>query len=465
MTRSLIALFALSMLAAAPKQGSFLDWGDSPQAYFLTFVERVEWARVLSKDQANQFIAEYWARHGEAFRAELQKRIVAADKYFGLPERRGSETEKGRVFIILGSPNRENTIRQSSRGGGFSTGGSTGLAGPNSLEQGALVVTEWQYKADRLPKELDVPELVVRFQTDISRGEQVIENPGLVDPYLKRAADHYVSRFAAVPLHVANTIWSSAAALNGAYFTGEPFISPTEKSFYAYSFYLPQSVGAFAGANEVLVIGSIKNASGSEVAKIRQPATPARYDATGDRYADGSVELPAGAYSGAFGLYSSDGATLLASSRTDFNVPEPTATRVSRTLLTSHVETLDKQTPFDPFTFVAMKYAVKGNRRFQKSDKIGYFTFIANPSVNPNPSMIMRMKVSKNGRVIDTTPPVPAELTQTGPHTWLLATQFEPNSFRVGHYLLEVQLRDMNAPKTSDAYIKGYVAVTEFDVE
>ena len=56
------------------------------------------------------------------------------------------------------------------------------------------------------------------------------------------------------------------------------------------------------------------------------------------------------------------------------------------------------------------------------------------------------------------------ELTQTGPHTWLLATQFEANSFSPGHYALELQLRDMNAPKTSEAYVKGYVTVTEFDV-
>jgi len=473
MNRVFLILFAIATLAATPKQGSFLDWGDSPEAYFLTAAERAAWAHVLSKPQADQFIADYWELHGAEFRAELQNRIAAADKYFGLSEKRGSETEKGRVFIILGAPNREHVTRQSSRGGGFSTGGSTGMAGPNSLEQGALVVTEWLYKKDRLPQELGVPELIVRFQTDISRGYQIIENPGLVEPYLKRAAEYYVSRIARNETKTAgratppaqNAIWSSTAALNGAYFTGEPFISPTEKSFYAYSFYLPQSVAAFAGAKEVLLVGSIRDSSGKEVANARQPATPERYDASGDRYADGSVELSPGKYSGAFGLYTGDSATLLASARADFEVPEQTATRVSRTLLTGHVDTLDKQTPFDPFTFVGMKYAVKGNSSFLKSDRIGYFTFIANPSLNPNPSMVMKMKVSRNGKIIDTTPSVPVELTQTGPHTWLLVTQFEANSFGSGHYILELQLRDMNAPKTSEAYVKGYVTMTEFDVE
>jgi hypothetical protein len=59
---------------------------------------------------------------------------------------------------------------------------------------------------------------------------------------------------------------------------------------------------------------------------------------------------------------------------------------------------------------------------------------------------------------------MPVELTQTGPHTYLLATQFEPNSLSPGHYAIEVQLRDMKADKTTDAYTKGYLSKAEFDV-
>ena len=472
-----VVLLAAAVAVAAPKKGNYLEWGESAEAYFMTPDERLEWNRVLSKDQADGFIAAYWAKRTDAFRKDITARIAAADKYFALGERPGSMTDKGRVFILLGAPTREHSIRTTSAQGGSPTGST----GTNSLERSALVVTEWTYQSDRLPKELGVPELLVRFQTDMLRGYQTIENPGLVEPYLSRVAgwhsEHGMRATTAPPAPseikaatgaapaAPNAIWSSTAAMNGAYFTGDSFISPTEKPFYAYSFYLPKSVVSLAGAKDVVLVGSVRNAAGEEVANVRQPLTPAPYDESGDRYADGAVQLPPGKYSGAFGVYTADGATLLASARADFDVLDPTAARVTQPYLTSHIDTLDKQTPFDPFTFIAMKYAVKGNKTFRSSDSIGYFTFIANPVATPTPSMTMRMKVSRDGKVIDTTPTMPADLQQSGPHTYVLATRFDPNTLRPGHYALELTLRDMNAPKDSSAYKKGYVSTTEFDVK
>ena len=46
-----------------------------------------------------------------------------------------------------------------------------------------------------------------------------------------------------------------------------------------------------------------------------------------------------------------------------------------------------------------------------------------------------------------------------GPHTWLVGTQFEANTFKPGHYGLELQLRDTKAEPAKD-----YVTKTEFDV-
>jgi hypothetical protein len=107
---------------------------------------------------------------------------------------------------------------------------------------------------------------------------------------------------------------------------------------------------------------------------------------------------------------------------------------------------------------------VKGDRRFHAADKIGFFTTVANPTATPNPSMTMKMKVSVNGKVVDAGSWMPVELTQTGPHTFLLATQFEPNSLSPGHYTIDLQLRDMKADKTTEAYTKGFGSKAEFDV-
>jgi hypothetical protein len=265
---------------------------------------------------------------------------------------------------------------------------------------------------------------------------------------------------AASPVPPDDAVWGTPA-LNGAIVTGDAYLSPTDKPFYAVNFYLPK--GGFAEVGDVTVAGVIRNSSGHQVASVRTPAKAAQYDANGDRFVDASFELPAGHYTGAFALAKADG-TLLASTRNDFDVMPAEHVGMSKVLMTSRIDTLDKQAAFDPFTFVAMKYAVKGDRRFRPADRIGYFTVVANPTAAPDPSLSMKMKVSRDGKVVDNGSWMPVELAQTGPHTYLLATQFEPNALSPGHYSLEVQLRDMKADKASEAYTKGYQARTEFDV-
>jgi GWxTD domain-containing protein len=473
-------LVAASLFAAGkpkPKnQMSYLDWGLGPQGLFLTHDEQIEWAKVTSQDEANAFVNAYWTKHGAAFRDEVLARVAAADRFFPLGDRRGSETERGRVFIVLGAPNRQQSNRNDNVGSTQTVEGR-----PNSIEQRAVAGTVWTYKNDRLPKELGVSELVVKFQTDVNRGYETIENPGLVEPYLKRAAEHFALTYKAPAGSTAtlppptvtkaaldaapkspadDVVWAAANALNGAVFTGESYISPTDKPFYAVDFYLPK--GNFASAGDVIVAGVIRDTSGQQVASVRTPAKAAEYDANGDRFVDAAFELPAGRYTGSFAVATPDG-KLLASSQRDFNVMPAEHVGMSDILMTSRVDTFDKQQPFDPFTFLAMKYNVKGDRRFRAADKIGYFTSVFNPSTD-QPSVTMKMKVSRDGKVIDNGSWMPVELSQTGPHTYLLATQFDPNTFQPGHYALEVQLRDMKANKTSDAYTKGFAAKTEFEV-
>src|ERR1700682_5213402 len=181
---------ATSVFASDRKPASPLQWGDSPQGYLLTTDERITWSIVHSDGQAQEFIENYWARHGTGLRTELMNRIAAADKFFPLGDKKGSETERGRVFIILGAPNRQRSnvtdnVASTQSGGG----------GMNSIEQRAFSTANWIYKPDRLPKDLGVAELTVTFQIDVNRGYDTIENPGLVEPYLKRAANYLVAAF------------------------------------------------------------------------------------------------------------------------------------------------------------------------------------------------------------------------------------------------------------------------------
>lgn len=459
-----------------------MSWIKSPEAYFATAEELAKWNKqVVSPQDAQKFIDEYFRARGEQFKKDVHTKIEFADQNFGLHKIPGSQTAMGRVWMVLGSPNEQKTDRTGQTGAGMS--GFSGTAQDNSVERGARVTYTWVYKKDRLPASLGMAELKVEFETDIQRGSQHIGNPGLVEPYLRRAADYFSKQYATASTAVAHApvpapaksakaavstpdpLWNSTPALNGALYTADAFVSPREEPMYAVSFFLPKDAAAFKDWKSGLFVSLVRDANGTEVVTQRQQVDLQAYNDAGDRYVDRAFALPPGSYEGLFALYSPDGATLLASQREKFEVAAPTATRVSKLLLSSHVDMLDKQESLDPFTFVAQKYAVRGDRRFRASDKIAFFTIVANPTGSPSPQLMQKLTVTRDGQPFAKMPLEPAQLTQTGPNTFLIGLGFDPGSFKPGHYKVELQVRDFNAPEGSELRTKGYVLTNEFDVQ
>jgi hypothetical protein len=271
-----------------------------------------------------------------------------------------------------------------------------------------------------------------------------------------------VADVAATPL---DPLWNSTPGLNGAMFTGDAFLSPTEQPYYAYSFYVPKSATAFGDWSSGLLVTLVRNEAGQQVVSQRQPVDLSAYDsASGARFFDRSVALPPGKYEGLFALYTPDGGTLLSSHRTSFEVAPANAQRASGLFLTSRIDTLETQDPFDPFTFVATKYAVRADRQFRTADKLAFFTVIANPTGSPNPNLMQRMSFRRDGKDFAKTPLETAQVTQTGPNTFLVGNAFDPETFPTGHYTIELQVRDMGAPDSSPLKTRGYVLTSEFDV-
>jgi GWxTD domain-containing protein len=480
--RCITAVLVLFPLCAVAQTYDFRAWIDSPEAYFATKAEREEWKKtVLVQADAERFIAEYWNKHGEQFKKDVHARIERADQMFPLLDVPGAKTAKGRVFIMLGAPSREQTDdRGSTEAMGLPETRNSGLN--NSVERGAIQTQRWIYKHDRLPKEIAIPELVVRFQTDTGRGRQVIENIGQVEPYLAKVAEYYGNQaaratVAAAPAPAAATaitpsvpqaedpLWKATEDLGGSFFDADAYISATEKPFYAVNFYLPQTAKSFADVKSALLVGLVKDASGKQIAAVREPVQLKNYGSSSDRYIDHSFALPPGKYSGAFALFTPEGTTMLANRHAEFTVPAPTETTISQLLPSAQVETFDKQLPLDPFTFVGTKYAVKGDHHFTTKDKIAFFTVIANPAGDQNPQLTMGVKILRDGKVLHRLPPEPAALTQTGPHTFLVGPAFDPGTFEPGQSQIEIQLKDLNAPKEADGSIKSYNARADFKVE
>ncbi len=476
MLRKITLIATVFMAVAAMGADDILKWNKTPEAYFMTTAEKAEWKKIASPADAQKFVDDYRRKRGEQFLKDVRTRIDIADKQFKLDKTAGSLTQKGRVFMLLGPPSAARTNRDVAE-----TREGEAMMGSNVLENKALVGTDWVYEKDRLPKELGISQLKVTFVYDARRGFESISNLGNVEPQLQKAAEivssAYIADAAKMTVARAQTpastpaapatptgpdpLWNTTPALNGAMFTGDAFLSPTEATYYAYNFYVPNSASAFNG-NSGLLVTLVRDSAGQQVVSDRKQVTLTDYD--GARYVDNSVALPPGKYEGLFAFYSPDGTTLLSSHRATFEVPAKETPRASALFLTSKIDVLEKQEPLDPFTFVATKYAVRADRRFRTSDKLAFFTIVANPAGSPSPNIMQKMTFKKDGKEFAKTPLEQAQLTQTGPNTFLVGNAFDPETFPAGHYTLELQVRDMNAADDSPLKKQGWVLTSEFDV-
>lgn len=468
LTTMLLAV-AVPLFAADPDP---LQWHKTPDAYFMTAQERAEWKNVFSPGDAQRFIDEYYRKRGEQFRKDLRTLIDVTDSKFRLDKVRGSDTERGRVFMLLGKPSTSRTNRdvEETR---------MGLSPSNILENKALMGTEWVYERDRLPKGLGISQLKVNFVYDARRGFEVIDNMATVEPRLIQAAEVISAQYitatqnqtatrSMMPISDADPspdpLWNATPALNGAVFAADAFLSPREEPYYAFTFFIPPGTPSFGEWSAALLVALVRDEAGQQVVSDRQRVELGEYDKNGARYFDRSILLPPGKYEGFFALYSPDGASLLSSHRTSFEVAEPTAARASGLFLTSRIDTLEKQDPLDPFTFVATKYAVRADRRFTTADKVAVFTVVSNPTGSPTPKLMQRMVFRRDGKEFARTQLEPAQITQTGPNTFLVGNSFAPATFPAGHYSLVMQVHDFNAPEGSTLRIPGHVLTTEFDV-
>jgi GWxTD domain-containing protein len=169
-----VAAFVFASVAMAQLSKN-KDWAKSPEADFLTPSERGEFAALKTDDEADKYIAAYWAkRGGERFKAEISRRIAAADEQFKLRRQRGAESNRGRMLIVLGAPTRVMNSRPSQQTSGTATP-DTGLGAPQlGVEQGSNAVLQtWYYERGRIE---GVPELNARVSVDQQRGTDDLQN-------------------------------------------------------------------------------------------------------------------------------------------------------------------------------------------------------------------------------------------------------------------------------------------------
>jgi GWxTD domain-containing protein len=87
------------------------NWADGPVRFLLTRSEAEEFRHLPDSIARSEFIVKFWRARDtkpetpeNEFRQEFERRVAFADRYFVQGETRGSYTDRGTVFVLLGPP-------------------------------------------------------------------------------------------------------------------------------------------------------------------------------------------------------------------------------------------------------------------------------------------------------------------------------------------------------------------------
>jgi GWxTD domain-containing protein len=192
-------------------------WANGPIQWILTDEEKAEWSRLTEPNARVDFVDRFWASRAtlpgsgdRSFRQEFERRVAFADAYLAQDrEQRGSLTDRGMVFILLGPPThaRRRALRSGedpsdpsgeSRvetqeaklalkpGGMTKTGKGSGKneAVTLNLFQGAEhratsmddeFSEVWNYTVDQLPRGVRYKQLDVHYVTKKGGGKNVLQ--------------------------------------------------------------------------------------------------------------------------------------------------------------------------------------------------------------------------------------------------------------------------------------------------
>jgi GWxTD domain-containing protein len=460
--KTVFALLAFAAASAALADLSkYKDWAKSPEAYFLTPLERTEWASIKSDEDAEKFIAAYFARRGgEPFKQEIARRIAAADQQFKMRRYdKGSQSVRGRLLVVLGPPNKQMRERAEDAGGPAGPGD-----GRSDITTAGNMTLTWIYEADHFPADWGVGELRARILIDLARGLDELESGGPVDKAIARVAEKSIvnpvataaaapsggappapaSSASAAPAAPASSAPAPApgkaasapgpaaapppaiapAALPGTArsvletlardrksaagaFWGGVFRALSGEPFYAFELAAPPEK-----ATGTRLAGVVTTESGDE--KLAFWEEPSWVDvktgsAVSAKAAIYSVSLPPGSYRASVGLFPADGSAPVASAVGEFKLEVSTdAFDVSPLILSSEPTAPRKPpTPTDPFVFrpkQPLQIVPKADRLFGTKDSLWYFYTVRNPSRPAEPA------------------PTPAPGTAEAPFPRLMAT-------------------------------------------
>ena len=190
-------------------------WGDGPVKWIMTAEEKTTWAGLSDGNARADFVEKFWAARkalpdvdGRTYHAEFERRAAFADANLALgAEQKGSLTDRGMVFVLLGPPTYAarkplRTGEDASISDGLSTVGSqdaknaarrgsatmsstsgkqattaAAFSGPGktAIDSSNNTVETWVYRKERLPTNVPYQEVDFKFLTKQGYGANVLQ--------------------------------------------------------------------------------------------------------------------------------------------------------------------------------------------------------------------------------------------------------------------------------------------------
>jgi GWxTD domain-containing protein len=197
------------------------EWAEGPVRFLLTADERRGYARLLDPQTRSEFVTAFWKDRdprpetaSNEFKDEFDRRVAFADSRFTQAETRGSMTDRGMVFILLGPPTyvgrkpltagddandssalfrfRPSDVRIAAQPVGSrkdQVARMDRVTGPGSTVNDAASNWRevWHYRREHLPREVPYLQVDFDFVTKKGYGENVLQRETQVLDTLERA--------------------------------------------------------------------------------------------------------------------------------------------------------------------------------------------------------------------------------------------------------------------------------------
>jgi GWxTD domain-containing protein len=204
-------------------------WADGPVRWILTAEEKVTWSQLSTGGEREQFVEKFWAKRNptpgssdNVYKTSFERRAAFADAYFREDEeQRGSLTDRGMVFVLLGPPtwagrkplqtgddvsdpeglsrfgshDAANAQAALSAGGRKVSSGARAAAsaqytgpGVNQLDPANNFREVWHYRKELLPKGVSYQQVDFDFITKQGYGSNVLQRESRVLSTLGSAA-------------------------------------------------------------------------------------------------------------------------------------------------------------------------------------------------------------------------------------------------------------------------------------